>query len=315
MEYSQKKIYVIINPVSGTKSKKDVPEKITQRFDQHEYDIHIFVTGYVGHATEIAQKAVLKKVDYVIAVGGDGTVNEVAKVLVDTDVIFGIIPSGSGNGLARELHIPLNISKAIEILKENNVKRIDYGVANGQIFFCTCGVGFDALISEKALEKPSRGKLMYAQSIISSLLNFKPQKYKITTSQGVYEDKAFLVTCANASQYGNDAFIAPHADIQDGKMNLAIVKPLSAVEVTQAAIQIFTKNIGNNAKLVEFITSDAVIERESDGYMHLDGNAAYTDKRVEVKIVPKGLSVLVPATTPKKKIDPQAFLNSITRWI
>ncbi|NDW11021.1 diacylglycerol kinase family protein [Dysgonomonas sp. 520] len=311
----QKKIYVIINPVSGTKSKKEIPEKVATHFDQHKYEIHIFLTGYAGHATEIAVKAVKDKVDCVIAVGGDGTVNEVAKALVNTDVVFGIVPSGSGNGLARELHIPLNTTKAIEILSENNVKTIDYGVANGEIFFCTCGVGFDALISEKALEQSSRGKLMYAQSIISSLINFKPQKYKITTENGTFEDKAFLVTCANASQYGNDAFIAPHADICDGKMNLAIVRPLSVIEVPQAAIQIFTKNIDNNAKVTELLTSEATIEREEEGVMHLDGNASYTGKKIHVKIVHQGLKVLVPTNIPKKKIDPQAFISNITRWI
>lgn len=310
----KKKVYVIINPVSGTGSKKDVPNKMSV-LDPKKYDVRFIITRYAGHATEIAHEAVNNKIDYVIAVGGDGTVNEVARALVDTDVIFGIIPSGSGNGLARELHVPLNIKKAIEVLCEDNVEKIDYGIANDEIFFCTCGVGFDAVISEKALEQSSRGKLMYAQSIISSLFTFKPEKYKITSPDGVYEDQAFVITCANASQYGNDAYIAPHANIQDGKMNIAILKPLSPVEIPQVAIQMFSKNIGNNSKLVEIVTSEAVIEREEEGVMHLDGNAIQAGKKIHVRVVPKGLNVLVPKEVPKKLLDPQEFFTNITRWI
>jgi len=312
----RKKICVIINPVSGTKSKEDVSSKIDKSIDSDKYDLEIRKTEYAGHATEIASEAVKNKVDYVIAVGGDGTVNEVAKELINTDVILGIIPSGSGNGLARDLNIPLNRTKAIEILNEDNIRKIDYGVANGEIFFCTCGVGFDALVSEKALSQTKRGVLMYAKNMIDIFLNYKPEKYKITCDEGVFEDEAFVITCANASQYGYNAYIAPHADIQDGKMNIAILKPLSAIDVPQAAIQMFSKNIDNNAKLVELITSDAIIEREKEGVMHLDGNAVQAGKNIHVKIVKQALNVLVPSKISKKgPIDIQEFVSNITRWI
>lgn len=314
MKRKKKTIYIIINPVSGTKSKKGLPEK-TMTIDPHEYDVHMFMTGYEGHASQIAKDAVANNVDYVIAVGGDGTINEVARMLVNTDVIFGIIPSGSGNGLARDLHIPLDHQKAIEIIKENNVRKIDYGIANDNIFFCTCGVGFDAQVSEKVLNQSSRGKLMYAKSMIDVFYNFKPEKYKVTCAEHIFEDEAFLVTCANASQYGNDSFIAPHADIQDGKMNIAILKPLSVLNATQTAIQLMSKNIENNSKLVEMITSEVLIERERDGVMHLDGNAIQTSKDISVRIVNKGLNVLVPKETTKKGFDTQNFLTNITRWI
>lgn len=314
MKRKKKTIYVIINPVSGTKSKKGLPEK-TMTIDPHSYDVHMFMTGYEGHASQIAKDAVEKSVDYVIAVGGDGTINEVARMLVGTDIIFGIIPSGSGNGLARDLHIPMDHQKAIEIIKENNVKKIDYGIANDNIFFCTCGVGFDAQVSEKVLNQSSRGKLMYAKSMIDVFSKFKPEKYRVTSADQVFDDEAFLVTCANASQYGNDSFIAPHADIQDGKMNIAILKPLSVLNATQTAIQLMSKNIGNNSKLVEMITSEVLIEREREGVMHLDGNAIQTGKDITVRIVNKGLNVLVPKEVPKSGFDAQSFFTNITRWI
>lgn len=314
MNRKRKKIYTIINPVSGTKSKKDIPE-MTASIDPREYEVHILLTGYEGHATQMAKDAVRDGVDYVVAVGGDGTINEIAKALVDTDVALGIIPSGSGNGLARDLNIPLNYSKAMEIIRQGNVTRIDYGMANGHIFFCTCGVGFDALVSEKVLSQSNRGKLMYVKSMLDVYVNFRPEYYKVTTPDGNFHDTSFLITCANASQYGNNGFIAPEADMQDGKMNIAILKSVSPMDIPQTAIQLVSKNIGNNANLIEIVTSEALIERESDGVMHLDGNAIQTDKDISVKIIKQGLKVLVPCETEKPKFDPQTFFTNITRWI
>lgn len=309
----RKSIYVVINPVSGTKSKKDVPVRINEIMGDH--DVRILETKYEGHATEYAKDAVSNNVDYVIAVGGDGTVNEVAKGLIDTDVVLGIIPSGSGNGLARDLYIPMNHSKAVNILQDGKVAKIDYGMANGEVFFCTCGVGFDAKVSEMALAKEKRGVLMYAKNILEIFHDFTPEKYKISCDEGNFEGEAFVVTCANASQYGNNAYIAPHADIQDGKMNISILKPISALDVPQTAIQMFSKNLCNNNKLVEIITSEVFIEREKDGMMHLDGNAIQTDKNIHVKIVRQGLNIMVPTEIPKVTTDVQSFITTITRWI
>ncbi|MDL2215327.1 diacylglycerol kinase family lipid kinase [Dysgonomonas sp. OttesenSCG-928-M03] len=316
-EILKKKIHVIINPVSGTKSKKNIPDKIIETVDSLQYEIDFFTTQYEGHATEIASQSVKDKADYVIAVGGDGTVNEVAKALVNTDVVLGIIPSGSGNGLARDLYIPMNRTKAINILKDGNIKRIDYGIANDNIFFCTCGVGFDAKVSEKALTQSKRGVLMYAKNMITTFFYFEPEKYKVICAEGTFEDEAFVVTCANASQYGNNAYIAPHADIQDGKMNISIIKPLSTFNVPKTMIQMLSKNleVAKNTKLVELITSEAIIEREKEGVMHLDGNAIYTDKNINVSIVKQGLNVLVPKKIPKSTTAVQSFITTITRWV
>lgn len=301
MGNSQKKdIYIIINPVSGTKSKKNLPDKICSTIDPHRYDVHIFMTGYEGHATELAQKAIDNKVYMAVAVGGDGTINEVAKALINTDVILGIIPSGSGNGLARDLRIPLNYDKAISILIGGEVRKIDYGVANGNVFFCTCGVGFDAEVSEKALTQKARGPLMYAKNMVTTFYKFKPRKYKIICEEGVFEDDAFVITCANASQYGNNAYIAPHADMQDGKMNICILKPLKVGNLPQTAMQMFSKNINKNTKYIEIVSSKAIIERSKKGVMHLDGNAIYTDKNIEVEIKKLGLNVIVSSATSLK---------------
>lgn len=314
MAQAKKKVYVIINPVSGTSSKQNLPHKIANEFDAHHFDMHFFITGYAGHGFEIAAQAVKEGVDYVIAAGGDGTVNETARALIGSKTALGIIPMGSGNGLARDLHIPIFVNKAISAIKEENVISIDYGVANDNIFFCTCGVGFDAIVSEKASLTKNRGSLMYIKNMLEAYFEQKAETYEIICPEGTIKDKAFVVTCANAGQYGNNAFIAPNADIQDGLMNIAILKPINILEVPQTTLQLFSKNIDNNKKLVEMLSKEVIIKRESAGLMHVDGDPIQTDKDIYVRIIPKGLRVLVPTSGFKHKPDSSDILTNILRW-
>lgn len=161
----KEKVCLIINPFSGTESKKSIPEDVAAAFDQKKVDLMIRVTGYPEHATEIARKAAKKKYRYVIAAGGDGTVNEVARALVNTDTTLGILPLGSGNGLARDLGIPMDTEKALDIILRGNTRTIDYGIANDHIFFCTCGFGFDAFVSDRFAEDKKRSAGICAQCI------------------------------------------------------------------------------------------------------------------------------------------------------
>lgn len=312
----KKEVYVIINPVSGTSSKQNLPNKIAAAFDQRKFNVHIFITGYAGHGSEIARNAIENKVDYVIAVGGDGTVNEVGGTLVDSDTALGIIPMGSGNGLGRDLNIPTDAKKALDIILEENVVRIDYGKANGKAFFCTCGVGFDALVAEKVAGQKIRGSLMYFKNVLESFIEQKPETYEIICPEGTIKDKAFVVTCANASQYGYNAHIAPHADIQDGLMNISILKPLSILDVPQTSIQLFTKKLDENKNMVEMMTKKVTIKREHEGIMHIDGDPIQAGKEIHVEIVPKGLKVLVPINPPKKNpLNPEEFILNVLRAI
>ncbi len=314
---SKEKVCLIINPISGTESKKFLPEEFASSFDQNKYDIMIRITGYAGHATEIAQQAVKENYKFVITAGGDGTVNEVAKELINTDTIFGIIPFGSGNGLARDLNIPLDASKAINIIKEGNVRTIDYGSANGNIFFCTCGVGFDAFISDKFADEKKRGPLGYVRNIVEGVIEFKPEEYKIIHDDGELVEKAFLVTCANASQYGNEAYIAPDADMEDGKMNVSVLKPLNPNEIPQTTFQLFTKNIDKNSKMTTLLTSELTIVREKAGVMHVDGEPLESGNEINVKIIPKGLKVFAPKIIDKKGKgrERENVFSAFTRWL
>lgn len=308
------KVCVIINPVSGTDSKKNIPEVIAKAFDQKVIDVIIRITGYPGHATEIAKSAVAEGFKYVITVGGDGTVNEVAKALINTETFLGIIPFGSGNGLARELNISMNSDEAIATILKGNTRTIDYGIANEHIFFCTCGVGFDAFISDRFAEDKKRGPLGYVRNVLESVIDFKSEEYEIIHDNGSLKERAFVVTCANASQYGNDAYIAPEANLEDGKMNISILKPLNALEIPQTTLQLFTKNIDKNSKMNTFVTSHLTIHREKAGMMHVDGEPIKTGKTIEVEIKHKGLHVLAPPTSITKRANENIF-SALTRWL
>lgn len=310
------KVCVIINPVSGTESKKSIPEEVASAFDQTKFDIIIRITGYPGHATEIAKEAVNEKFAYVLTAGGDGTVNEVAKALVNTDTILGIIPFGSGNGLARDLLISMDSEKAIQTILDGNVRTIDYGSANEHIFFCTCGVGFDAFISDKFAEEKKRGPLGYVRNIVEGVIEFKSEEYEITHDEGTLNERAFLLTCANASQYGNEVYIAPGADMEDGKMNVSILKPLNPNEIPQTTLQLFTKNIDKNSKMISLLTSNLTIKRKEAGILHVDGEPVKTGKDIEVKIYHKGLKVFAPLQVEDKPAkEKENIFSAITRWL
>ena len=149
---SKKKITFILNPISGTHNKNMIPEYIDEIISKDDFDYEIRTTEYAGHAAEIAHDCVEQQVDVVVAVGGDGTVNEVARSLTHSQTALGIIPCGSGNGLARHLCIPLDVKKALRIINHCQIESFDYGVINDLPFFCTCGMGFDAFISFKFAE-------------------------------------------------------------------------------------------------------------------------------------------------------------------
>ena len=206
---AKNKVCLIINPISGTESKKNIPEDVAAALDQKKTDLIIRVTGYPLHASEIARDAIQQGYKSVIVAGGDGTVNEAARELVNTPTILGIIPLGSGNGLARDLGIPIDAEKALDIVVQEHTRSIDYGTANGHIFFCTCGFGFDAFISDRFADERKRGPLGYVRNVLESVVDFKSDVYELTHDGGTIRERAFILTCANASQYGNEAHIAP----------------------------------------------------------------------------------------------------------
>jgi YegS/Rv2252/BmrU family lipid kinase len=308
----KKRIIFILNPISGTHSKEEIPNLIDSTLDKEQYDYEIRFTEYAGHAAEIAQDAAQAHFDIVVAVGGDGTVNEVARSLTHTDTALAIIPCGSGNGLARHLCLPLDIKKAIQVINQGRIETFDYGVINELPFFCTCGMGFDAFISLKFAEAGKRGPITYVENVLKEGLKYKPERYEVEDETGAHKYKAFLIACANASQYGNNAYIAPGATMKDGEMDVIIMEPFDVLDAPQMAADLFMKTLGNNSKIKTFRTKKLHIHRKEPGAIHYDGDPIMMGSDIDVHIEHQGIRILTNPEAKEDKGQPNFLLNAFS---
>ncbi len=289
----KKKIAFIINPNSGTSNKKQFPEIINKEIDTNQFDHKVIFTKYRGHGSKLAAALVKKGYFAIIAVGGDGTVNEIARELRHTNVALGIIPIGSGNGLARHLEIPMNFRNAVQMLNFSEIIDIDYGIVNDQPFFCTCGTGFDAYVSLEFAKGQKRGVMAYFEKMITGYFSYKPQKYHLIGDKIDFTSKAFVLTFANASQWGNNAYIAPQASIQDGMIDISVMSNFPVIALPSIALQLFTKTIDKDLFMTTFRAKEITLLRETPGPFHYDGEPYQEGTEIKVKIVPDGLKVLV----------------------
>ena len=308
----KKHITFIINPISGTHTKEGLPALIDKLLDKEQFDYVVRFTEYRGHAGEIARQCAAEHEDIVAAVGGDGTVNEVATVLTHTNTALAIIPSGSGNGLARHLCIPLDFAKAISIINHCQIEPLDYGVINGLPFFCTCGMGFDAFISLKFAEAGKRGAVTYIENVLKEGLRYKPETYEIIDDQGSVSHKAFLIACANASQYGNNAYIAPGATMKDGMMDVIVMEPFSVMDAPQIAADLFMKTLSNNSKIKTFRTKSIRIRRSKPGAIHYDGDPIMTGCDIDVHIEHLGIHIVTNPHVTEDTAQPNQLLNAFS---
>ena len=296
-------ILFIINPKSGTDKKLYVRQIIGKKIDVSKFSYQVRYTEYAGHAEVLAREAVEKGTDIVVAVGGDGTVNEVARALIHTNTALGIIPCGSGNGLARHLQLPMDPEGAMQMLNEACIKSLDYGTMNNLPFFCTCGMGFDAFVSMKFANSGKRGLLSYIENTLRETLTYKPDTYTLTLDDQQIEQRAFVIACANASQYGNNAFIAPAATMSDGLMDITVLEPFSAIEAPQLALQLFNGTLTTNSRVKTFKARKAHIKRLSKAPVHVDGDPLLTDTEIDVEIHPKGILMVVNPSAPPRRLN------------
>lgn len=306
----KKKAVFVINLNSGTSSKAAIPGLIENTIDKEKFDYEIVVTQYAGHASEIASRAKDEGKDIVVAVGGDGTVNEVARAIVHSGTALGIIPCGSGNGLARHLLLPMNVKKAIEVLNECEIRALDYGIINGYPFFCTCGMGFDAFVSQKFAEAGKRGPITYVENVLREGLKYQPETYILQDENGTIKYKAFLISCANASQYGNNAYIAPQASMSDGLMDVIIMEPFDVFEAPQISIDMFNKTLDKSSKIKTFKCRKLHIHRSKPGAIHYDGDPAMTGEDIDVELVPNGINIVVNPFADRSVRKPNALQSA-----
>jgi len=295
------RVLFLINPISGIGKQKTVENAVQNAIDHRKIEVEIAYTQYAGHARELARAAV-GKYAVVVAVGGDGTVNEVGASLVNTTTALAIIPTGSGNGLARFLDIPLRVTRAIQIINQMEVRDIDTLCVDGQVSLNVAGIGFDAHISHLFAKQKNRGPAAYVKLISKEYAKYKSSIYKITIDDKTYQLPAFMITFANSSQWGNNIHIAPQAKIDDGLIDVCIIKEFPIYEGPSLLISILDQSLDQRKYDVVTQAKHIIIEC-ADGLLgHLDGEPVSFGETAEIKIHPLSLRVIVPPKDFRKNL-------------
>lgn len=275
----------IVNPISGRRRKS----LITSFLEKKGYKV--IYTEYAGHAETLAREASEK---VIVAVGGDGTVNEVARGIIGTDKVLGIIPCGSGDGLALHLGISRYYKRAVKTIEHGKIMSIDSALINGKAFFSVCGVGFDAVVSERFAHSGKRGLLNYIEHGLKTWKEYVPEKYIINIDGEQWENDAALITVGNSSQWGNNAKIAPLADINDGLLDVTIVDMFGATDLPSLSYLLMTGRLDHNQKVHCHRGKHITISRNVTGPAHADGDWFNAGKELDIRIVPESLKVIVP---------------------
>jgi YegS/Rv2252/BmrU family lipid kinase len=280
-------IFFIINIKSGNKSTSS-KDQLIQKLNKIE-NSSVHFTEFSGHGVELAKLAISQHVSKIIVVGGDGTINEVASVLMHTKIPLGIIPIGSGNGLARHLNIPMDFKSALNKALFGEKRVIDSLTWNEKPFFCTAGIGFDAYVAEVFSKSQHRGFLNYIKSTLRSSLRYVPIEVEINKKI----EPVFSLSIANANQFGNNAYISPLSNIQDALFEVVKISPVHFFEKVQLGISLFLKTIPSHSKVV--IKSLDIFEfsiKKGICY-HIDGESLISDStKVKINIFPKSLVVV-----------------------
>lgn len=251
-------------------------------------------TARPRHATELARAAIAEGCDAVVAVGGDGTMNEVAAALVGTPVALGLVPCGSGNGLARHLGCYGSVAHALAVIAAGRTRRIDTGLAAGHPFFCAAGLGFEAEVAHRFNLLTNRGFLRYLTTSLRAFREFAPLRCEVVHAGGTATLAAFTLAVANTDQYGNNARIAPGARCDDGLLNLTAVPPLHAVNLLPLAVQLFAGTLGRNPAVARFAGPAFTVRTGAPGQLHTDGEVHDVGPEIEFRIRPASLLVLAP---------------------
>jgi len=288
----------IFNPRSGHDAKNPhLLERARAFIREHSLDADVVLTERPRHATELARRAVSEGCGLVVAIGGDGTLNETAAGLVGTDTVFGLIPCGSGNGLGRHLGIPGPGKGAFSTLIKGRVRVIDTGLVNGIPFFNAMGLGFDAEIADRFNRLTRRGLSSYVRTTVGTLFRYRAETCHIQNGAVSLETTAFLLTVANSDQYGNDCFIAPGASVDDGQLDLTVITRANILNAAPLAVRLFTKTIEASSSVARLRGPHFTITRRAAGLIHTDGETHSTAATLEISVLPRSLRIMVPATT------------------
>lgn len=290
------KLAFIVNPISGKRLKGPRRIALVEAFvAQAKLDAVVWATERAGHAPELAQRALDEGAQRIVAVGGDGTINEVGRVIVGSRCEFGLVPMGSGNGLARHIGIPLGFEKALRLAATGSAIKVDTGEANGRPFFNVMGVGFDAEVGRRFNETEGRGLLNYMREGWKAFRGYKSLQCDIETVDGTRTLSAYIVAVANSSQYGSNAFIAPDASMTDGKLNLVAISEPNFLSFFILIWRMFRKKLYLSPRVTPICSESFTLRFQRDGFFHVDGEIFRCSENLIVKACPKSLRIVAMA--------------------
>lgn len=288
------KVCFIINPRSGSKGKEHYEADILRTIDRNKIDVSIRYTEAPQHATAIAAQCAKEDFNIVVAVGGDGSVNETGAGLIGTNTTLGIIPTGSGNGMARHLKIPVNFIKAVDVINRCSIELIDSLAVNDRFCIGTIGVGFDAYIAHLFSKADARGYSTYVKLVLSKFSKYPGKDYTIQLDGQLIQQNCFLLTFANSSQFGNNAVIAPFADVKDGIIDISIMKKFPGYIAPSLIYRLLHNSIHNSKYFSGYKAKEIIIKNPTTMEGHIDGEPVLFDGDIKIKILPQSISVAVP---------------------
>ena len=291
---SKKHIVFIINPKSGVERQKEINQAIIAHLDEHKYSHEIWQTEYARHGTVLAAEAAQQGAYAVVAVGGDGSVNDVVRGLMGTNTLLGIIPKGSGNGMARTIRIPLDTAEAIKLINKGNTGDMDVAFANGEAFISNAGVAFDALISKKFAKSERRGLMIYSWLVTKYMWLYKERLFKITVDGKEYESLAFMVNVANGQQFGYNFKIAPMANYSDGVLDVIIIRKFPKILGGTLVLRAMTGTIVKSPFVKHLTGKEITISNPLLKLMQTDGDAHESVNEIKFTVQKAAQKVLVP---------------------
>ena len=285
-------ILFLVNPVSGGKSKEKLITKLKSLINKNAVSAEVYQTTSRTDTIERASKAVLQNYHTVVAVGGDGTINDIASQLVGTQTALGIIPMGSGNGLSRELKIPFDLEKAFELILKNRIKEVDSGLVNDKPFFNIAGIGFDAHIAGLFEQAQSRGLMGYLKLILRSYGSYVPEKYTIQIGAKTFMQSAFVLAVCNGRQFGNNAWIGPNAKLDDGILDITLIKTARWYQLPGIVMWMFLQKIDRSGHVDTYRNAEILVKRKTKGLVNIDGEPVLMDNDLIFKILPNSLRII-----------------------
>lgn len=289
-----KHLVFIVNPRAGVERVKEIQDAVNAHLDSSIYSHEIQHTQHAGHGTQLAAEAAGKGAYAVVAVGGDGSVNDITKGLIGTNTLLAIIPKGSGNGMARTMGIPLDVALAIQVINKGNTVNMDVAYANDKAFISNAGVAFDALISKKFAKSTRRGLAVYSWLVTKYMWLYKPWSFDITIDGQQLKEKAFMVNVANGQQFGYNFKIAPDADYTDGLLDLVIIRSFPKILGGVISFRAMTGTILKSKYVKHMRGSEVTISHPSLKLMQTDGDAHECASHITFTVKKGGQKVIVP---------------------